>query len=174
MPEQSMIQEYRPFPIGAHDASLEITGHFDRLIMLEKTKNKTRGQAAHSPMIVDDIKYERDLDIQEPQNITITVDKRSHKVFKTLLRPTPADLGEIPKAVKWDDFKRAMVRAGFSAQKLRGSAWQFMPASDQAVTRGIQFHEPHPDNEIPYAIAKRFGRRLERVYGWSANTFTLA
>jgi hypothetical protein len=67
-----------------------------------------------------------------------------------------------------------MVRLGFSAEKLQGSAWQFSPSSTSDVDRGIHFHEPHPDSAIPYIMARRFGRRLERVYGWNSDTFTLA
>ncbi|KAH6866627.1 hypothetical protein BKA58DRAFT_388334 [Alternaria rosae] len=67
-----------------------------------------------------------------------------------------------------------MIRAGFSAEKLQGSAWQFTPCGSLDVVRGIQFHEPHPDSSIPYIMARRFGRRLQRVYGWHGGVFKLA
>jgi hypothetical protein len=58
-----------------------------------------------------------------------------------------------------------MVRLGFSSEKLQGSAWQFTPGGDLGTNHGIHFHEPHPDSDIPYTMARQFGRRLRRVYG---------
>jgi hypothetical protein len=101
----------------------------------------------------------------------VTVDKRTHKVFQSILHVPSSELGKIPKAVKWDEFKRAMVRVGFTAEKPQGSAWQFMPTSSTNVERGNYFHEPHPNSDVPFMLARRFGRRLERVYGWSSDSF---
>jgi hypothetical protein len=105
---------------------------------------------------------------------TFALDKRAYKTMKSLVHVTTSETGEFPTAVKWDEFKRAMVRLSFSAEKLQGSAWQFSPGDTSNIDRGIHFHEPHPDSDIPYIMARRFGRRLERVYGWSSDSFTLA
>jgi hypothetical protein len=94
--------------------------------------------------------------------------------MKSLFHVATSETGEYPKAVKWDEFKRAMARLGFSVKKLQGSAWQFFPSSALDTDRGIHFHEPHPDSDIPYAMARRFGRRLERVYGCNGDMFQLA
>jgi hypothetical protein len=67
-----------------------------------------------------------------------------------------------------------MTRVGFAVEKLQGSAWQFTPGVDSNAERNISFHEPHPESDVPYVMAKRFGRRLGRVYGWSTDTFKLA
>jgi hypothetical protein len=67
-----------------------------------------------------------------------------------------------------------MTRVGFAVEKLQGSAWQFTPSVDSNAERNISFHEPHPESDVPYVMAKRFGRRLGRVYGWSTDTFKLA
>jgi hypothetical protein len=101
--------------------------------------------------------------IGKDENIAalITVDKRAHRVFKTIFHVPSSELGEIPKAVKWDDFKRVMVRVGFTAEKLQGCACQFMPMSSTNVERSIQFHEPHPNSDVPFMLARRLGRRLE-------------
>lgn len=108
-----------------------------------------------------------------PVNNVIKVDQRARKVFKTMFHVPSTEKGKISKAIKWDDFKRAMVRTGFSAEKLQGSTWQFEPLDKQKLARGIQFHEPHPDNDIPSKMAKQFGARLERAYGRSASTFKI-
>ena len=92
------------------------------------------------------------------------VDKRSDKVFKALFHISQSEKGDLAGAVKWDEFKRAMVRIGFSTEKLQGSAWQFTPGDTLNIIRGINFYEPHPDSNIPYIMARRFGRQLERVY----------
>jgi hypothetical protein len=56
-----------------------------------------------------------------------------------------------------------MGRVGFAVEKLQGSAWQFTPGEALNAERNIQFHEPHPDSDVPCVMAKRFGRRLGRV-----------
>jgi hypothetical protein len=69
-----------------------------------------------------------------------------------------------------------MASAGFTAQKLYGSVWQFRPTGllllDAAATN-ITFHEPHPRGKIPLVIARRRGCRLNRAYGWSGEMFVL-
>jgi hypothetical protein len=100
--------------------------------------------------------------------------QRTQKVFKTIFYTPTSEAGDLPKSVKWAEFKRAMARVGFAVEKLQGSAWQFTPGETSNAERNIQFHEPHPDSDVPYVMAKRFGRRLGRVYGWSTATFKLA
>ncbi|KAK7700262.1 hypothetical protein SLS64_011075 [Diaporthe eres] len=41
------------------------------------------------------------------------------------------------------------------------------------VNRNIQFHEPHPRGKLPFLVALRLGRRLNRAYGWIVDIFTL-
>jgi hypothetical protein len=98
---------------------------------------------------------------------------RALKVFKTLFfsHSTTSTPGE----VAWMDFLHAMVSVGFVPQKLYGSVWQFSPDQDKlSVERSIQFHEPHGGNsKIPYHIARRHGRRLNRAYGWDGSSFAL-
>jgi hypothetical protein len=140
----------------------------------QKAKPKTRGPAA--PSIIPVVNDEAMVDTPSPiaPAATVCVDKRAYRVFKTLFHVPSSETGDLPKEIKWDEFKRAMTRAEFSAEKLQGSAWQFSPGGSINVERGMQFHEPHPENEIPHILARRFGRRLERVYGWSSETFRLS
>jgi hypothetical protein len=37
----------------------------------------------------------------------------------------------------------------------------------------IQFHEPHPKGKLQYRDARRYGRRLQRAYGWCGAMFVL-
>lgn len=101
----------------------------------------------------------------------IAVSKRALKVFSAIFFvPSHADQeGEIA----WPDFLHAMVSAGFVPEKLYGSVWQFTPTKLD-VERSIHFHEPHPAGKIPYYTARRHGRRLNRAYGWTGDTFVLA
>ncbi|KAK2808756.1 hypothetical protein FQN50_004428 [Emmonsiellopsis sp. PD_5] len=101
----------------------------------------------------------------------LRVSKRALKVFSILFhKPSESDqAGEIP----WSDFLHAMVSTGFGPTKLYGSVWQFTPTKLD-VSRSIQFHEPHPRSKIPFQMARRFGRRLNRAYGWNADMFALA
>ena len=101
---------------------------------------------------------------------TFEVDVRALKVFRTLFY-TPS-VSATPGDVPWTDFLHAMVSAGFGLEKLYGSVWQFSPTKLD-VERSIQFHEPHPVGKLAYRTARRFGRRLERAYGWWGGMFLL-
>ncbi|KAI0862183.1 hypothetical protein F4860DRAFT_473804 [Xylaria cubensis] len=101
---------------------------------------------------------------------TFKVDARALKVFRIVFFDPAADTpaGE----VTWRDFLHAMDSAGFTAQKLYGSVWHFQPTRLD-VERSIQFHEPHPRSKIPFLVARRHGRRLNRAYGWHGTMFVL-
>ncbi|KAF9369733.1 hypothetical protein CPB97_003344 [Podila verticillata] len=137
----------------------------------QKGKVKTRGAAAaDTPLakaLAQNLIIADDQSNLDPQR-TFKLDKRALKVFSTLFyQPsTSAQPGEIP----WNDFLYAMAATGFAIEKLYGSVWHFTP-SNLDVERGIQFHEPHPTNKIPFKIARCFGRRLFRTYGWRGDMF---
>ncbi|KAK4889241.1 hypothetical protein LTR27_011918 [Elasticomyces elasticus] len=101
---------------------------------------------------------------------TFAVDARALKVFRTLFY-TPS-ISATPGEVPWIDFLHAMQIIGFMPEKLYGSVWQFQPIGLD-VERSIQFHEPHPLSKLAYRNARRFGRRLERAYGWNGGMFEL-
>ncbi|PGH35131.1 hypothetical protein GX50_02053 [[Emmonsia] crescens] len=142
-----------------------------RLTADENSKIKTRGTPHPQPDTESTVPHHgapRHIPDIQP---TLRISKRAFKVFSTLFHtPSEADQpGEIP----WSDFLHAMVSAGFGPVKLYGSVWQFTPTKLD-VSRSIQFHEPHPRNKIPFKVARRFGRRLNRAYGWHAGVFALA
>lgn len=99
-----------------------------------------------------------------------TIDARALKVFRTLFYT--ASVSATPGEVAWTDFLHAMHSTGFLPEKLYGSVWQFKPTKLD-VERSIQFHEPHPSGKLPYKTTRRFGRRLERAYGWVGSMFVL-
>ncbi|KAI2623081.1 hypothetical protein GGR54DRAFT_596535 [Hypoxylon sp. NC1633] len=79
-----------------------------------------------------------------------------------------------PGKVHWDDFLYAMRRMRFTSQKLQGSAWRFERGETATdVKHSILFHEPHPRNKLSLFQARSIGRRLQRLYGWDGNMFTL-
>ncbi|OAG09880.1 uncharacterized protein CC84DRAFT_1172374 [Paraphaeosphaeria sporulosa] len=91
--------------------------------------------------------------------------KHPFKTLKAIFGTDAYSEGEVSKTIKWNAFVRAMIRTGFAAEKLQGSTWRFIPHGNTVIERSIQFHEPHPGSDIPYSMARRFGRKLERVYG---------
>jgi hypothetical protein len=172
---QQAEQIYQPFSLLAHDKTVQITGVFDKFSLDQKTKPKTRGRTAReAPALNHEMAVEIHDEIDHKACSYFLVDNRTHKVFKTIFHTSMADTGDTPRAMKWAEFKRAMARLGFALEKLQGSAWQFTPGEASNAKRNIQFHEPHPESDVPYVMAKRFGRRLGRVYGWSIDTFKLA
>jgi hypothetical protein len=132
-----------------------------------KEKTKTRGTGGHVDAPPPATVMAEELN---PPLITIIVDHRSFKVFRTLFF-NPA-VTSSPGEVLWNDFLHAMTSTGlFAAEKLYGSVWQFQRLEgDQSR---IQFHEPHPRGRIPFMTARRHGRRLNRAFGWTGNTFVL-
>ncbi|KAL8886705.1 MAG: hypothetical protein Q9215_005623 [Flavoplaca cf. flavocitrina] len=75
---------------------------------------------------------------------------------------------ELSGKIPWHQFITAMGRAGFGAEKLQGSCWLF--SSDD---RSIIFHEPHPESDLTTHLARRIARRLNRNFGWTAESFVL-
>lgn len=100
----------------------------------------------------------------------IQVGRRTYHVFCTLFFNPAAT--STPAEIPWIDFLRAMVAVGFSAEKLYGSVWLFCPLMNDH-NQSIQFHEPHPRRKLHFTTARRFGRRLNRAFGWTGDTFIL-
>ncbi|XP_014559917.1 hypothetical protein COCVIDRAFT_90694, partial [Bipolaris victoriae FI3] len=148
----------------------QITGAFDKLAVGEKVKPKTKGSLES---VIVDVPPTHMVGTADEGSVpqVFRLDKRALKAMKTLFHVPQSDHDDLPKGVKWHEFKRAMAHIGFAVEKLQGSAWQFTPGESLHVRRAIQFHEPHPVSDITYIMAKRFGRRLERVYGWNGASF---
>lgn len=103
---------------------------------------------------------------------SLAVDARALKVFRTLF--FNPEMTTTPGEVAWNDFLHAMSSAGFGIRKLYGSAWQFAPVgTDVKAPRAIQFHEPHPRGKLGFTVARMYGRRLSRTYGWCGEMFVL-
>lgn len=100
----------------------------------------------------------------------VEVDQRTYKVFRTLF--FNAETTSQPAEIPWIDFLRAMAAMGFSVEKLYGSVWIFCPATN-GLRQSIQFHEPHPRSKLPFTTARRYGRRLNRAFGWTGSMFIL-
>jgi hypothetical protein len=132
-----------------------------------KTKSKKRGTARTE----NDAASGNAARDNEPEDKVFTVNKRVYKVFTALFHsPSSPDR---PGEIAWQDFLQAMAATGFMFEKLYGSVWQFTP-TQLDVERAINFHEPHPEKKIPHRMARRYGGRLWRAYGWNAQTFRLA
>ncbi|EPE03056.1 hypothetical protein F503_08670 [Ophiostoma piceae UAMH 11346] len=137
-----------------------------------KAKAKTRGQARGQHVANTD-DNDTDTGTQPPVpdvQPRIAVDARALKVLRILFFDPAANT--TPGEVAWLDFLHALQATGFVAQKLYGSVWHFQPMTLD-VERSIQFHEPHPRGKIPFATARRHGRRLNRAYGWHGGVFLL-
>ncbi|KAK0624694.1 hypothetical protein B0T17DRAFT_250297 [Bombardia bombarda] len=130
-----------------------------------KTKAKTRGVASAAVTVDDNAADSQPVEHLKPR---FTVDDRSLKVFRILFFDPTA--GTTAGEVAWPNFLHAMQAAGFAASKLYGSVWHFQPTKPD-VERSIQFHEPHPHGKIPFFVARRYGRRLHRAYGWNGDMF---
>lgn len=157
---------YRPLSTLYFEKSGEAA---DDAAQLPKLKKKTKGVAPQDPAETSTPTTEAASHI-ETSAPPIRVDARSFKVFRTLF--FDPNVTSHPGQVSWKDFLHAMTGTGiFAAEKLYGSVWQF-ERTDGDQSR-IQFHEPHPYSKIPFVVARRIGRRLNRNYGWTGDMFVL-
>lgn len=142
-----------------------------------KAKTKSHGEPQTSKPLLSDVDASPLPTHSPPPIPKITVDRRSLRTFTTLFH-VPSSHHQ-PGEITWIDFLHAMSAGGLSPQKLYGSVWQFNPESSnkskegKSRSRSIQFHEPHPTPKVPFVTARRWGRRLQRAYGWSAGSFEL-
>lgn len=101
----------------------------------------------HGPAHFDSADAENDDIVAEPEPhsscMQYVVDSRAFKGFKSLFFSPSSDAS--PGEVSWADFLHAMVSAGFTAEKLYGSVWQFNLTIPDAKT-----DEPHPSGKIPF------------------------
>ncbi|KLO86957.1 uncharacterized protein LW93_12814 [Fusarium fujikuroi] len=104
--------------------------------------------------------------LEDPKPV-FKVEPRALKTFRILFYDP--DVTSTPGEVPWNNFLHALTSVGLAAEKLYGSVWQFSPYTLEA-NGSIHFHEPHPHNKVPFVIARRHGRRLDRTYGvdWGA------
>ncbi|PSN64457.1 hypothetical protein BS50DRAFT_678560 [Corynespora cassiicola Philippines] len=160
---------HEPYSKIFHDTSKDITGSFDKMSVQEKNKKKTRGTAAPVSTRIQELGGP---DFPDGKN-KFKLKSRELKVFRALFR-LPSTKDQAPRGIAWHEFTRAMSAIGFRVSNLQGSAWAFSPSKDMVATHSVQFHKPHPGNEIPYYKAMRYGRRLNRLYGWDVDTFALA
>ncbi|KAJ4390060.1 hypothetical protein N0V93_007533 [Gnomoniopsis smithogilvyi] len=158
----------KPMSALYFDLQLSQSGKQDHILTLPRTKTKTRGtaQTTSSTTAANNPEALYSSDTQP----TFPVDARALKVFRTVF--FSASSTSTPGEVPWNDFLHALTSMGFAAEKLYGSVWQFRPTTLD-VERSIQFHEPHPRGKIPFCIARRCGRRLNRAYGWNGGMFIL-
>ena len=124
--------------------SPESTHQPDPLAAAVKTEVKTRGAVAEPVECIPFVGGDLTRTLSNEQK-AFRVDKRSYKVFKSLFHVPSSESSEYLRAIKWDDFRRAMISVGFSAEKLHGSAWQFAPINDElssfdqlSVSHGLQ------------------------------------
>ncbi|KAI0012121.1 hypothetical protein F4779DRAFT_634663 [Xylariaceae sp. FL0662B] len=166
LPKEDKAETVLVAPFG--DLKLQNTAKVKVDSAVEKVKKKTRGQANPAPAPVGETE---NVPNEESQPARFKVDKSALKVFEALFFTPSASAhpGEVP----WAAFLHAMMCVGFSAEKLYGSVWHFRPTKLDA-DRSIQFHEPHPSNKIPFTVARGYGRRLNRAYGWDGNMFELS
>lgn len=159
----------RPFESGPGYAQMESP----KVETIEpRVKVKSRGVARWSPTEPEMAKSRHVP--QSPIFPIIDMDQRALKVLEMLFYKTSpgSSQGEIP----WTDFTYMMHHTGFGVEKLGGSSWQFTPGptlTARGYTRGIQFHEPHPRAKLAFVVARRYGRRLARAFGWCAEMFRL-
>ena len=75
------------------------------------------------------------------------------------------------KKARWPDFVSAMSDAGFIARQGSGSAVLF--ENDHNAGK-IVIHRPHPVSEVSPLMFKWIGKRMNKWFGWTAESFVEA
>jgi hypothetical protein len=172
LPDGNHVHERALRPhIGNENKKTEISS-------AEKVKRKTQGKAQGNTQVsAPALPATADDDDQPPP---IKIPPRSFKVMSALL-PSPANIGQAPRAVSWDEFLYTMNTIGLVPEKLYGSVWIFKPLPPGEglvdLKRSIQFHEPKDvrrGNKIDFLHVKRLGDRMKRAFGWHGDTFVCA
>ncbi|KAF1849227.1 uncharacterized protein K460DRAFT_279546 [Cucurbitaria berberidis CBS 394.84] len=133
-------------------------------ILPSKTKVKTRGEARSEESAQD----EEAAAIREPTPAKIALPKRSYATFRYMFPTGPE---ERLKDVNWETFVMSMENAGFTARNGGGSIVMF---EDENGGGKINFHKPHPDPSIDPVMLQSMGRRMNKWFGWTRETFSLA
>ncbi|KAH0342560.1 hypothetical protein KCU81_g5583, partial [Aureobasidium melanogenum] len=108
---------------------------------------------------------------EPPKKATLMVDKRAKKTLSALFYAPSSN--DIPGDTTWTDFVHVFHSLGFAVEKLFGSVWHFAPQSVLGNGEHIQFYAPHAGEKVRYHVARLFGRRLQRAYGWSEDMFVV-
>lgn len=138
--------------------------------LTSRDKIKTHGDSALNPeQVVSPHESIHQADDSGPANGSIKLGKKAYRTLTTLFH-SAEEHAQRPREVIWTDFAYAMVAAGFTVNRLWGSAWHFRPI-DQSMGRSIQFHEPHPSHKLDVNLCRHTGRRLNRAFGWTFETF---
>ena len=87
------------------------------------------------------------------------------EVFTTLFSRSEAQ-----GSVSWAKFEAAMGDLGFTITPNFGSVYKFLPPETMTLKRPITVHRPHKPSIEGYRLLI-LARRLQRVYGWSEQTF---
>ncbi|TGO27800.1 hypothetical protein BPAE_0036g00110 [Botrytis paeoniae] len=108
----------------------------------------------------------------EVPSTKVSVSKNSYAIFQTMFPTRNFENRTI--TVPWDSLVNAMAEAGFVAsQSAGGSAVQFEPdARSPWFGQGkIVFHKPHPERVVDAVMLGAMGKRIEKWFGWSDETF---
>ncbi len=105
--------------------------------------------------------------------IRLATKDRELDVFKLLL-PFPGESHQ-PGAMRWSDVVRAMESIGFRCSDINSVSFNFYPRDDCALPERhkITCHAPH-DGKLEFRDARKFGRRLAKVYGLHSGMFVQA
>ncbi|OTA94141.1 hypothetical protein M434DRAFT_30313 [Hypoxylon sp. CO27-5] len=169
--DDTTVETFRGNSLGQGDAEPR-----SWLVATPKVKQKTR--PLEQP-VQEDVAGEANDgnppdDEGKPPKPIFEVDKRAKKVFSMLFYDPSVSRSKLPGEIPWGEFLYAMHHVGFGVEKLGGSRWQFTPGptlKGEEYSRGIQFHEPHPRDKVPFLITRLNGRQLARAYGWCGEMF---
>lgn len=88
------------------------------------------------------------------------------KTFRKLFR------SDSRGAIPWTTFVAAMKNVGFTIEPIGGSIARFRPPGDAGSP--ICLHRPHPTDKLEGWALLRVAKRLNRNFGWEADTFVAA
>lgn len=129
-----------------------------------RTKPKTRpAQQSSKSSLLDEDASEEDLQPPAP-HCWVHLSEEYINVLQKLYPSPDGAQG----TMKWQRFLEAMVDAGFAITQSAGSAVTFRASNGNSIV----FHRPHPDPVIDPVLLRIMGRRMNRRFGWTRESFT--
>jgi hypothetical protein len=147
---------FLPLPTAISDDPIPVS-------LPSKSKTETRGEAQIVQIAETNEHFATNA---LPKQILVL--KRALAVFRSMF---PDTLKEQSGEVEWETFVLSMGDAGFDSRNSGGSIVIF---EEKSGLGRINFHRPHLSPKIDPIILQGMGRRMNKRFNWSRETFAVA
>ncbi|KAK5675120.1 hypothetical protein LTS10_012194 [Elasticomyces elasticus] len=163
--DQAEVSSQTPqvYQVPSQSAAQSVWGTEAASTAPNKAKTKIKSRSQNVKEIVGQLEAVKLNKADETTRPTIPVKCANLNIFTRMY----GMCGEAKKDVKWPDLAAAFVDASLSAVHTGGSAVTFRHPTEGSIV----FHRPHPDPSVKPVWLRTMGKRLNKWFGWSGETF---